>query len=83
LNVKLQEERKLTEEQIKLLNRIEVSGDKNYEKYNEQIYKSFIKSFYDKYSAHSADKPFSYPHYIPKKFFVTVEDILINLKKKY
>jgi hypothetical protein len=83
LNKKLQEERKLTEKQIKMLNRIEASGDKSYETYNEQIYESFVKPMYDKYSARSADKPFSYPHCIPKKFFVTVEDILPNLKKKY
>jgi hypothetical protein len=29
------------------------------------------------------NKQFSYPHYIPRKFFVTVNDIMPNLKKKY
>jgi hypothetical protein len=81
--MKLQKEHQLTENQIKLLNRIEASGNKSYAKYNEQIYEPYVKPLYDQYAKRPADKPFSYPHYIPRSFFVTVGDILPNLKKKY
>jgi putative cell wall-binding protein len=84
LNKKLQEERKLTEEQIKMLNSIEASGDTNYKTYNEGVYKPIIQSIISKYESRPEDKKFSYPNYIlPKKFFVTANDIMSNLKKKY
>jgi hypothetical protein len=83
LNKKLQEEGKLTEKQIKMLNSIEASGDTDFATSNEQVYEPYIKNLVSRYESRPADKRFSYPHYIPKKFFVTVNDILPNLKKKY
>jgi hypothetical protein len=83
LNKKLQEERKLTEEQIKMLNRIEASGDNNYATYHKDVYEPIIQPLISKYESRPADKQISYPHFIPKKFFVTVDDIMPNLKNKY
>jgi uncharacterized protein YfaS (alpha-2-macroglobulin family) len=83
LNKKLQEQRKLTEKQIKILNSIEASGDTNFATYNKDVYEPYVKDLVSGYESRPQNKRFSYPHYIPKKFFVTVSDILPNLKKKY
>jgi hypothetical protein len=83
LNKRLQNERKLTEKQIKMLNSIEASGDTNFATYNKDVYAPYVEPLLSKYENRPENKRFSYPHYIPKKFFVTVDDILPNLKKKY
>jgi hypothetical protein len=83
LNIRLQEERKLTEKQIKMLNRIEAAGDTNYETYNTGVYEPIMQSIISDYEKRPENKRFSYPHFIPKKFFVTIDDIMPNLKKKY
>jgi hypothetical protein len=43
LNNKLRAQHKLNDEQIKIFNRIEVSGNKNYAKYNEEIFEPYVK----------------------------------------
>jgi putative cell wall-binding protein len=83
LNIRIQEERKLTEQQIKMLNTIEATGDTNYKTYNEGVYQPIMQPIISKYESRPEDKRFSYPHDIPKKFFVTINDIIPNLKKKY
>jgi hypothetical protein len=83
LNVRLQEKRKLTEQQIKMLNRIEATGDTNYATYNKDVYDKIMQPIVTRYESRPENKRYSYPHYIPKKFFVTIDDILPNLKKKY
>jgi hypothetical protein len=73
----------LNYKQIKILNKIEATGDKNYAKYNKDIYEPYIKRLVRYYESHPKNKQFSYPHFIPRKFFLTVVDIMPNLKKKY
>jgi hypothetical protein len=83
LNSKLLKQRMLNDNQIKILNKIEATGDKNYVKYNKDIYDPYVKGLVSDFEKRSDDKQFSYPHYIPRKFFVTVNDIIPKLKKKY
>jgi hypothetical protein len=83
LNSKLLKQRMLNDKQIKILNKIEATGDKNYAKYNTEIYEPYFKGLVSDYESRPKDKQFSYPHFIPLKFFVTVDDIMPNLKKKY
>jgi hypothetical protein len=84
LNSKLLQQRMLNDKQIKILNKIEAAGDKNYAKYNKEIYEPYvIKGLVRDFENRPKEKRFSYPHYIPRKFFVTADDIMPNLKKKY
>jgi hypothetical protein len=83
LNNKLLQQCMLNDKQIKILSKIEATGDKNYKKYNDEIYNPYVKGLVSDFEKRQEDKQFSYPHYIPRKFFVTVADIMPNLKKKY
>jgi hypothetical protein len=83
LNTKLLQQLMLNDKQIKILNKIEATGDKNYVKYNKDINDPYVKGVIDKYETRLKNKQFSYPHFIPRKFFVSVADIMPNLKKKY
>jgi hypothetical protein len=83
LNSKLLQQRMLNENQTKILNRIKANGDKNFPKYNKDIYEPYVKGQVSNYESRSKDKQFSYSHFILGKFFVTVADIMSNLKKKY
>jgi hypothetical protein len=83
LNTKLLQQHMPNDKQIKILNKIEAIGDKNYAKYNKDIYERYIKRLVRDYESHPKNKQFRYPHFVPRKFFLTVDDIMANLKKKY
>jgi hypothetical protein len=83
LNSKLLQQHTLNDKQIKILNKIEATGDKNYAKYNTEIYEPYVKGLVRDFENRPKNKQFSYPHFIPRKFFVTVDEIMPNLKKKY
>jgi hypothetical protein len=57
----LQEECKLTEKQIKMLNSIEESGDTNYAIYNKDVYKPYVKPLVAKYEERPQNKHLAIP----------------------
>jgi hypothetical protein len=40
----------LNDKQIKILNKIEATGDKNYKKFNDEIYEPYVKGLVSDYT---------------------------------